>query len=334
MVEQWIAPDIQCGYFLPRIYLAPEDRSRFVISTKEGIAVTGASGFIGTHLCNLVRKNARIIAIDKVEPGVSKDAFQKIDLSRELPSLDGINVVYHLAANPEVRIGSSDTSVDYENNIVATRNVLESLRKSRFHGTFVFASTSTVYGEASVMPTPENYGPLIPISMYGASKLACESLISAYAKLFGFRARIIRFANVVGGSSSHGVVCDFVNKLKKNPRKLEILGDGTQKKSYVHISDCAEGIMKTSGLGGDVEIFNLGTEQTTDVMRIASIVAEELSLEDVEFETGHGSGEGGRGWPGDVKNMLLDSRKLISFGWKYHLTSDEAIRETVREMIR
>jgi UDP-glucose 4-epimerase len=313
-----------------------------VMTREKKTIVTGSSGFIGSHLCEalLRRPDQRIIAIDKNGPPSLIDdssvEFCKMDLSSEpLESslTSNVELVFHLAANPEVKIGFTDSLVDYKNNIVATRELLESLKTSGFHGKLIFASTSTVYGEASVIPTPEEYGPLLPISMYGATKLACESLISAYARLFHFNARIVRFANVVGARSKHGIVFDFVQKLRANPTKLEILGDGTQNKSYVHIVDCVSGLLKTSVTSGlPVDVYNLGTGQTTSVLRIASIIIEAMRLPEVSIETGHGIGENGSGWPGDVKNMLLDCKKLITCGWECRFTSDEAIRQTASEM--
>ncbi|MDG6994653.1 MAG: NAD-dependent epimerase/dehydratase family protein [Nitrososphaerota archaeon] len=311
--------------------------------------VTGGAGFIGSHLCEALvspKEGYHVVAIDNLRTGnerrlghlvdSAKLELHKLDLTKGLISPDlllGTDLLFHLAANPEVRIGKSDTLVDFENNIVATRNLLEALRNAEFRGTMVFASSSTVYGEARVIPTPEDYGPLIPISMYGASKLACESLISAYAKLFGFKAKLIRFANVVGGRSNHGVIYDFLQKLRSNPKKLEVLGDGTQSKSYVHISDCVDGLMASTNLGLDVDVFNLGSAQTTNVLQIARIVAEEMGINEPAIETGYGQGTGGAGWPGDVKNMLLDCQKLSRAGWSIKYSSDEAVRKAANEMV-
>jgi UDP-glucose 4-epimerase len=307
----------------------------------EGIVVTGSSGFIGQELCGLLCKDSAcsVLGLDKVTPGsqISSPNFRflKTDLSLENLgySLKHASRIFHLAANPEVSIGVSDSNIDIKDNFVATRNLLELLRNSEFRGTFIFASTSTVYGEAKMIPTPESYGPLIPISLYGASKLACESLIFAYANLFRFKAKVVRLANVVGGSSHHGVVYDFIEKLKKNPSRLQVLGDGTQAKSYVHIDDCLDGLLRVIDLGNDIDVFNLGTEQTTNVMKIAKIVIEAMNLENVKIETGFGEGENGRGWPGDVKKMLLDCTKLMSLGWRYKMSSDESIRASAKQII-
>jgi UDP-glucose 4-epimerase len=246
--------------------------------------------------------------------------------------VDGCGVVFHLAANPEVRVGSVEPSVHFRENVLATFNLLEALRLRGWKGEFVFTSSSTVYGEAD-MPTLEN-AVLKPISVYGGSKLACEGLISAYACSYGFRALIFRLANVVGPRSEHGVIVDFVRKLRENPKELEILGDGSQRKSYVYVDDCVEVLLlaldKTQGV---VEVFNVGSEDQVDVLSIARIVVEEMGLEDVDFKV-TGGVDGGRGWVGDVKDMLLDVSKLKELGWRPRFNSVEAVRLTVKEMLR
>ena len=309
------------------------------------VVITGSSGFIGTHLGRFIAEEwpgVQLTGIDRKGPPrvpkgkhSKKDRFLKADLSRNAfhHNFRDVNYVFHLAANPEVRIGHKDTDTDYRDNILATRNLLERMRETGFKGTLVFASSSTVYGEPTVVPTPETYGPLIPISMYGGSKLACEAIVFAYAELFGFGAKVIRFANVVGGDSGHGVIFDFVKKLRLDPRVLKILGDGTQSKSYVHISDCIRGLVETAGFGNRSDVFNLGTSQRTDVLTVSRIVSDEMGLESVRFETGHGRGDSGRGWPGDVKVMQLDCSKLAGFGWKYVYTSDDAVRLAARELV-
>jgi UDP-glucose 4-epimerase len=246
--------------------------------------------------------------------------------------LEGCSVVYHLAANPDVRIGVTNTNLDFDQNLVATRNVLEAMKDSNHAKTIVFTSTSTVYGDASERPTKEDYGPLVPISLYGATKLGCEALISAYSHLFDFRAVIYRFANVVGPRSSHGVIYDFINKLRKDPSTLEILGDGTQSKSYLYIDDCVDALLSSHQVENQVEIFNVGTNDQVDVQTIANVVTEEMGLKEVKYYfTG---GFQGRGWRGDVKMMLLDASKLQRLGWKPKQNSKEAIKLTARSMIK
>jgi UDP-glucose 4-epimerase len=187
--------------------------------------------------------------------------------------------IFHLAANPEVKTGSTNPETHYQQNIAATFNLLEALRKAGNNKTLTFTSSSTVYGEATRTPTPEDYTPLKPISIYGATKLACEALITAYAYTYGFKALIYRLANIVGPRNKHGVIHDFIQKLRKNPKELEILGDGTQTKSYLYISDCIEamliGIEKSKN---QVEIYNVGSEDQITTTQIAQIIIKELGL--------------------------------------------------------
>lgn len=164
------------------------------------------------------------------------------DLAVAEEAVDGVEVVFHLSANPEVRVAEVDPSVHFRENLLTTFNVLEAMRKSEKAKCIVFLSSSTVYGEPNRFPTPEDYGPLLPISVYGASKLGCESLISSYCHTFSRRGIIFRLANIVGGRSPHGVIVDFVRKLRENPKELEILGDGNQSKSYLHVKDFVDAV--------------------------------------------------------------------------------------------
>jgi UDP-glucose 4-epimerase len=193
-----------------------------------------------------------------------------------------------------------------------------------------FTSTSTVYGEASIMPTPEDYGPLIPISLYGASKLACEAFITSYSHTFDMQAWIFRFANIVGPRSTHGITVDFIKKLWKNTSLLEILGDGKQEKSYLHVSECVDAILfLIENSKEKVNIFNIGSEDTISATEIGKVVIEEMGLSNVEFTyTG-----GNRGWKGDVPRMRLGIEKMKSLGWKPVYTSERSIRETARALL-
>ncbi len=240
--------------------------------------------------------------------------------------------VFHLAANPEVRVGLTDPEVHFQQNIQATHNLLTVLRKKETKPTLIFTSTSTVYGEAAKIPTPEDYAPLKPISTYGASKLACEALISAYAYTYNFKAVIYRLANIVGPRSSHGVIYDFVKKLKANPNQLEIMGDGTQRKSYLYITDCIKAmLLGLEKAKNQVEIYNVGSEDQIDVRTIAEMVTKEMKLKNVQYKF-TGGVDGGRGWIGDVKNMLLDIEKLKSQGWKPKHNSIQAVRITAKTL--
>jgi UDP-glucose 4-epimerase len=313
------------------------------------VLVTGGAGFIGSHLVDaLMARGDEVCVFDNLSTGslenvrrwlgssgftfIRGDLLSPADLERL--EVERYSVIFHLAANPEVKIGSTNPSVHFKQNIVATHGLLELVRRAASRPTLAFASTSTVYGEASRIPTPEDYAPLKPISTYGASKLACEALITAYAYTYGFNAVIYRLANIVGPRSKHGVIYDFIQKLKKNPRELEVLGDGTQAKSYLHVSDCVEamllGLEKSSE---QVEIFNVGSEDQVDVKTIAEIVVEEMGLKDVKL-TFTGGVDGGRGWKGDVKNMLLDVSRLKALGWRPRLNSKQAVREAAKSLMR
>jgi UDP-glucose 4-epimerase len=313
------------------------------------VLVTGGAGFIGSHLVDALMARAdKVCVFDNLSTGsfenirhwldspnftfIKGDLLSPIDL--EKLKIERYGIVFHLAANPEVKIGLTDPNIQFQQNIVATHNLLELMRNAERQPTLVFASTSTVYGEASEIPTPEDYAPLKPISTYGASKLACEALITAYAYTYGFKAIIYRLANIVGPRSRHGVIFDFVEKLRRSPGQLEILGDGTQRKSYLHVKDCIDAIL----LGLDkssaqVEVFNVGSEDQADVKTVAQIVIGEMGLEGVKLAF-TGGVEGGRGWKGDVKNMLLDISKLKALGWKPKLDSKQAVRKAARSLIR
>jgi UDP-glucose 4-epimerase len=246
-----------------------------------------------------------------------------------------VEVVFHLAANPDVRLGEVDPSVHFRENLLVTFNVLEAMRRSERAKRIVFASTSTVYGEPKVFPTPEDYGPLLPISVYGAAKLGCEALIASYCHTFGLKGIILRFANVVGSRSNHGVVVDFVRKLQENSAELEILGDGTQSKSYMHVKDLVDAffvVLNGFGEGGFVEVYNVGSLDQIDVVRVAEIVCEEMGLRDVAFRF-TGGVDGGRGWRGDVKTMLLSLDKLLNLGWRPKLNSQEAVKMACKELL-
>lgn len=305
--------------------------------------VTGGAGFIGSHLTGaLLAAGHEVTIVDNLSGGKIEfiDKYLKSghcrlvrqDLSTDgmiCDAFQGADMVYHLAANPDVRSGVTDTSTPLRQNIIATYNVLESMRHYGVKK-LAFTSTSTVYGEASVVPTPENYGPLVPISLYGASKLSCEAMISSYCHTFDLQAWIYRFANIIGSRGTHGVIFDFINKLKANPEKLVILGNGRQSKSYLHISDCVEAMLFTVKNSGDrVNIFNIGSEDQFDVTGIARVVAEETGLKDVRFEyTG-----GDRGWKGDVPFMALSVEKIGELGWKPARSSKESVRLCVRELL-
>lgn len=306
------------------------------------ILVTGGAGFIGSNAVELLLNDNRVTVLDNLRNVDDRFIrkfrenhnfrFIKADIT-DKPAMDSLSrhdLIVHLAANSDVRGGSEDPVTDFRINSEGTMNILEYMRK-RDIPRIMFASSSTVYGEASVLPTPETYGPYMPISTYGASKMSAEGFISAYSHYYGLTGLIFRFANIVGINSTHGVIFDFINKLKKDSRKLEILGDGTQRKSYLHVSDCVGAMFHVNALSRSTDIYNLGNTSMTSVRKIADYVTSGLKLRNVEFMfTG---GIDGRGWKGDVKVAQLGIEKLLSTGWKNRYSSDEAVEVAVKEAI-
>jgi UDP-glucose 4-epimerase len=313
------------------------------------VLVTGGAGFIGSSLCKkLASSGCYVVIFDNFSSGkyenvedILKDYADTTCLLRgdcKKPSgvkkaVSDVDVVFHFAANPEVRLELNDPENCFEQNIYATHVLLEALRQTHDVEKVVFASTSTVYGDVDVFPTHESYGPLKPISIYGASKLASEAMVSSYAYLYNFAAVLLRFANIIGPKSKHGVIPDFINKLRKNEKELEILGDGTQCKSYLYIDDCVNAILTACEKSNrQVEIFNVGSEDWVNVSRIAEIVVEETSLKNVKFRF-TGEVDEGRGWKGDVKKMLLDISRLKALGWKPKYKSEEAVRIATKHIL-
>ena len=306
--------------------------------------VTGGAGFIGSHLVDaLLAAGNEVTVVDNLSGGKReflqphegnrRFRFVEADLSAEgfiCEDFKGADTVFHLAANPDVRTGATDTKTPIRQNIMTTYNVLESMRLNGV-SRIAFTSTSTIYGEATVVPTPEDYGPLLPISLYGASKLSCEALISSYCHTFGMKAWIYRFANIVGDRGTHGVIFDFIRKLRADPKKLTILGDGRQSKSYLHISDCVEAMLfVVENAREQVNVYNIGSDDRFDVTGIARVVAEEMGLKDVAFEyTG-----GDRGWKGDVPFMALSIGKIKALGWKPAHDSEASVRLCVKQLLK
>lgn len=266
-------------------------------------------------------------------PGLKLFQGDVLDKEIVFEALEGCDTVFHLAANPEVRSEKASPQDHFKQNIEATYNLLECMREVGGVERFVFASTSTVYGEPSEIPTPETYGPLKPISYYGASKLASEALSMSYASMCEFGCVLYRLANVVGPRSNHGVIWDFVKKLRGDSSRLEVLGDGSQSKSYLYVDDCITGMMAgLDDLDGAIRVYNVGSNDRVDVLSIADAVIDAMALENVEIST-TGGVSGGRGWRGDVKKMQLDMSLLNSRGWSAKLSSVEAVMETARNIV-
>jgi UDP-glucose 4-epimerase len=313
---------------------------------KSTVLVTGGAGFIGSHLVDrLLNDGIKVHVLDNLSTGNIEHIkrwsnnnnnnnfrFFKLDLVHDPIEYygDRYSTIFHLAANPDVRSSSINPKEHFEQNIISTFNILEYARKHDID-TFVFTSSSTVYGEPNVIPTPEDTL-LMPISMYGASKAACESLICSYAHMYGIKAVIYRLANVIGVRSTHGVIYDFINKLIRNKNMLEILGNGKQRKSYIHVNDCINAMLIGLNSNDKINIFNVGSDDYIDVITIADIIINALGLSNVQLKF-IDNGDG-RGWKGDVKVMLLDTTRLKRLGWRAMYNSKEAVRVTVNDIIK
>lgn len=304
--------------------------------------VTGGAGFIGSYLIDRLAERGAVTVYDNLSSGkkefiehhLGRKDFKFVpadllDLDALKEAIRGHDLVFHMAANPDVRAGIRDTDLDLRQGALATYNVLEAMRVNGI-GKMVFASSSTVYGETPVKPISEDYGPLQPISLYGASKLAGEGLITAFCHLYGMQAWIFRFANVAGARATHGVIFDLMNKIKQNPREIEVLGTGTQAKPYIYVEDCVDGILwGVEHSNEKVNVFNLGTASFTSVSTIARMLLKEMKLSEVKLKyTGDE-----RGWPGDVPQVRFDTSRMERLGWKAKYSSDEAVLKAIRNIL-
>lgn len=308
--------------------------------------VTGGAGFIGSHLVErLLGQGHIVVAYDNfgtgrrshLEPYLDHPGFRLVEgdiltLPHLAEAMAGADVVWHLAANTDILKGNAQVDLDLENCTIGTHRALEAMRATGVRR-IIFASSAAVYGDIDRLPTTEAVGPLLPISLYGAAKVAGETLISAYCHLFGFQAWMFRFGNVIGARMGHGVIYDFIQKLRRNPRELEVLGDGEQEKPYLLVEDCLGGMecaFRRSGAWCDV--YNLGPEDGIKVKRIADIVMSEMDLDRDQVCVRYTGGQ--RGWPGDAPRMGFDASKMRALGWRAEHTSAEAVRIATRRLLR
>jgi UDP-glucose 4-epimerase len=307
--------------------------------------VTGGAGFIGSHVVDLlVSAGCKVTVYDNLSlstdhylaeyVGNGKITFLKkdlLDLEALTEAMKGHDIVWHLAANTDIPSGFTKRRIDLDNDVVATCNVLEAMLQQEVKD-ILFSSTGAVYGESIEGTFSEESGPLLPLSFYGAGKIACEAFISAYCNLFGIRAWVFRFGNVIGERTNHGVIYDFIAKLKKNSKILPVLGTGKGEKNYFLVEECIHGMLyvyRKADDGPFPVLVNLGTDSTSKVMEIAQIVIEEMGLKDVRYEfTGTP-----RGWPGDQPVVLLDTSKVHDLGWFAKRTSDDAVRAATRRLL-
>ncbi|WP_437747179.1 NAD-dependent epimerase/dehydratase family protein [Sorangium sp. So ce302] len=302
--------------------------------------VVGGAGFIGSHLTDRLVERGPVTIYDNLSVGrrafvashlasgratlVEADA---LDLERLTEAMAGHDLVVHLAANPEARWGLARTRLDLDQGTIATYNVLEAMRRTAV-SRLIFSSSGTVYGDTARRCAEGDLGAL-PISLYGASKLAGEALISAYVECFGLTAWIYRFGNVVGPRGTHGAALDFLKKLRDRRTELEVLGDGRQSKPYLDVRDCAEGILFGFDQARErLNLYNLAPEDATSVSRIAElcVAASPYPEAVIRYQGGE------RGWPGDVPRSRMDPGKLAALGFRVRHTSDEAVRMAVEAL--
>lgn len=315
-----------------------------MIMNKEVCLVTGGAGFIGAHLCRkLLQENKKVVAVDNFTLGSEKNVEDLLEhpgfklIDDDVSDVDGfsillkdldVSMIYHLAANSDIQKSSKEPGIDFANTFSTTYSVLEGMRRNGIKKLF-FASTSAVYGNKAGVNITEDEGALAPISYYGGAKLASESFISSYSYMNDFNVLIFRFPNVIGPGLTHGVIFDFINKLKKNPMELEILGDGTQCKPYLYVIDLVDAIYEFSQKDRrGVDIYNIGVQDATTVKEIADLVCERMGLTNVKYKyTG-----GNVGWKGDVPSFQYDLSKIHGTGWKPEHNSNESVRETLRNV--
>ena len=302
------------------------------------VLVTGAAGFIGSNLVDrLLADGVEVVGFDNLSTGsprflesarrsprfrlVEGDLLDTVALGT---AAEGVDTVFHLAANADVRFGLDHPRRDLEQNTIATFNVLEAMRAAGAK-TIAFSSTGSVYGEAKVIPTPEDAGFPIQTSLYGASKVAGEGLISAYAEGFGIRAFVFRFVSILGERYTHGHIFDFCRKLAADPTRLDVLGNGRQRKSYLHVGDCVDAMLHAIAVVPEkVNVFNLGTDEYVEVNDSIAVIAARLGMRPELVYTG-----GERGWVGDNPFIFLDTSRIRALGWAPKLTIRQGVERTV-----
>ncbi len=315
----------------------------------ERVFLTGGAGFIGSHVVDLLLpQGVHVTALDNlsngrrafIEPHLDHPRFEFVegdmaDFDTVVEAMQGHDLVWHLAANTDIIGGHAQPRRDLRDCVEATFNAVEAMRLNRIQP-ILFSSTGAVYGDlCREVGRDETAGPLLPMSCYAAGKISSEAFISAYAHLYDLRAWMFRFGNVLGARMTHGVIYDFIHKLQNDPTTLEILGDGTQEKNYFLVEECIEGMayaFRNIPMTADApcDLFNLGTDSITRVTDIARIVVEEMELPDVDI-TIQGTP---RAWPGDQPKVHITVDKIQSHGWKTRRTSDDAVREAVRRMLK
>lgn len=313
----------------------------------ERVFVAGGAGFIGSHLIEHLLSltsikqvtaydNLSSGTVSRLEPGLSDGRLRLKkgevgNLKQLVDAMKGHDTIIHLASNPDIKKAMIEPGIDFSQGTALTNNIVEAMRITGGQ-TIVYASGSGIYGDLGQTEIAEDYGPLKPVSTYGASKLAGEALVSSYAHMFGLRGLVFRFGNVVGSRQTHGVAFDFMRKLRANPERLEIMGDGNQSKSYVHISDIISAVFIAYEKSKETfDVFNVATGDNISVSEIAKIVIEKMSDNPESVRLVYGGGD--RGWKGDVPVVRLNTGKIRGLGWKPIMNSREAIIASVDAML-
>lgn len=307
------------------------------------IFVAGGAGFIGSHVVDqLIKYTAsevtvfdnfssgqmQFLAQNSTNPKLTVIEGDLKDKEAVTTAIAGARKAFHFASNPDIAKAMAQPDVDFWEGTYLTQNLLEAIRVNGV-AELVYASGSGVYGDTGNTAVTEDWSPMLPISPYGASKLACEAMIHAYSHMFGLRASVFRFANVVGDNQTHGVAYDFIRRLRQDPSHLRILGDGTQSKSYIHVDDVVKGLFSLSARSEPFQYFHLATEDYLTVTEIADMVVAELNLASVRYDyTG-----GDRGWRGDVPVVRFDLTKAHTHGWHAQRSAQQAMRASIRAMI-
>jgi len=307
------------------------------------ILVTGGAGFIGSHLVDyLLNEGHSVVALDDLSLGREnniahnfsngrfkfiKEDLLNIEKLYQIFEDENFDTVFHMAANSDIAQSHSNPNIDYERTFLTTYNTLLTMKKYCVKN-LVFASTSAIYGDTSEKIT-EKYAPLFPVSHYGAAKLASEAFISSFAENYGLKIWITRFPNVVGERATHGVIFDFINRLKENPDKLIVLGNGMQYKPYLYVKDLVEAILFIwKNTNEKINFYNIGVESRTRVKEIAQMVIDEMHLSSVIEYTG-----GDRGWIGDVPEFNYNLDKIHALGWKAQTSSNEAVKKAIKYIL-